>query len=56
MKMIGFEDSITGIHAMSQVHSIDTVFINNPQYYYYNYINNNYKLKHVIKDYTELYI
>jgi len=56
MKMIGFEDSITGIHAMSQVHSIDTVFINNPQYYYYNYIKDNYKLKDVIKDYTELYV
>ena len=56
MKMIGFEDSITGIHAMSQVHSIDTVFINNTQYYYYNYIKETYKLKHVITDYNELYM
>jgi HAD superfamily hydrolase (TIGR01509 family) len=56
MKMIGFEDSITGIHAMSQVHCIDTVFINNTQYYYYNYIKETYKLKYVITDYNDLYM
>jgi beta-phosphoglucomutase-like phosphatase (HAD superfamily) len=54
-RMVGFEDSITGIHAMMQVQNIDTFFINHLEYYYYNYIIENYKLKMVIKDYTHLF-
>ena len=51
-RMVGFEDSITGIHALTQVDNIDTVFINNVEYYYYTYIINNYRLNLVIKDYV----
>jgi beta-phosphoglucomutase-like phosphatase (HAD superfamily) len=54
-RMVGFEDSITGIHAMMQVQNIDTFFINDLEYYYYNYIIENYKLKMVIKDYNHLF-
>lgn len=50
-RMLGFEDSITGIHAICSVSIIDTIFINNNQYYYYNYIIQNYKLKLIIKDF-----
>lgn len=50
-KMIGFEDSITGIHSITQVNEIDTVFINSQDYYYYNYIIENYKIKSIIKNY-----
>jgi beta-phosphoglucomutase len=53
-RMVGFEDSITGIHSMTRVNDIDTIFINNVFYYYYNFIINNYNLKKVIKDYSEL--
>ena len=55
-KMIGFEDSITGIHSMSQVGEIDMVFINIINYYYYSYILQNYKLKTIIMDYSEITI
>jgi beta-phosphoglucomutase-like phosphatase (HAD superfamily) len=44
---IGFEDSITGIKALSQVKDIEPFFINNKNYYYYNYIINNYDIKHI---------
>lgn len=51
-KKIAFEDSITGIHALSQTHNeIDIVFINNENYYYYSYIIKNYKIKKYIKNY-----
>jgi beta-phosphoglucomutase-like phosphatase (HAD superfamily) len=53
-KMVGFEDSITGIHAMTQVTSIDTVFINEKCYYYYDFIINNYNLLCTITDYSGL--
>jgi beta-phosphoglucomutase len=53
-KIVGFEDSITGIHAMTLVNNIDTIFINNPSYYYYNYIIDNYKLTLVINNYRYL--
>jgi len=55
MKMIGFEDSITGIHAITTVDTIDTVFINTSEYYYYDYIIENYKLKHVINNYNNIF-
>jgi beta-phosphoglucomutase-like phosphatase (HAD superfamily) len=50
--IIGFEDSITGIQAMTSVPKIQTVFINTSDYYHYNYIINNYKNLFQIKDYT----
>jgi beta-phosphoglucomutase-like phosphatase (HAD superfamily) len=49
--IIGFEDSITGIQAMTSVPKIQTVFINTPDYYHYNYITDNYKNLLLIKDY-----
>ena len=56
-KMIGFEDSITGIHALSgTTQKIDIVFINLPEYYYYNFIMENYLLKFVIKNYINIKI
>jgi HAD superfamily hydrolase (TIGR01509 family) len=51
MRMVGFEDSITGVHAMNQVECIDTIFINDSNYFYYDYILKNYKLKSVISNY-----
>ena len=54
MKMVGFEDSITGIHAMSQVPDIDVSFINTENYYYYNDIIKIYSPKYVFNDYTTL--
>jgi beta-phosphoglucomutase-like phosphatase (HAD superfamily) len=53
-RMVGFEDSITGIHAMTQVENIDTIFINNSSYYYYSYIIENYKLSNILDNYTTL--
>jgi beta-phosphoglucomutase-like phosphatase (HAD superfamily) len=50
-RMVGFEDSVTGIHAMTQVKRIDTIFINDESYHYYNYIIANYSLMFSIKDY-----
>jgi beta-phosphoglucomutase-like phosphatase (HAD superfamily) len=55
-KMVGFEDSITGIHSMTQVEEIDTVFINNLDYYYYDYILENYNIKSVIINYIDIKI
>uniref|UniRef100_A0A6C0ASG6 Haloacid dehalogenase-like hydrolase n=1 Tax=viral metagenome TaxID=1070528 RepID=A0A6C0ASG6_9ZZZZ len=49
---IGFEDSITGIHALNGVEEIDTVFINNKDYYYYDYILANYKILKCIENYN----
>ncbi len=51
--MIGFEDSIAGIHAL-KLSNIDTVFINNSDYYHYNYIIENYNIVKVIIDYNFL--
>ena len=48
MKMVGFEDSITGIHSITSVPEIFTYFINTPNYYHYNYIINNYSVIHII--------
>ena len=50
--IIGFEDSITGIQAMTSVPKIQTVFINTPDYYHYDYIIDNYKNLLLIKDYV----
>jgi beta-phosphoglucomutase len=51
MRMIGFEDSITGIHAITQVKEIDVVFINSKSYPYYEYILTNYNLKYKCENY-----
>lgn len=51
LKKIGFEDSLTGIHALSCVSAISTVFINTRQYYYYDYIINNYPILLAIENY-----
>jgi len=53
-KIIGFEDSITGIHSMSNVQEIDTVFINNKDYFHYHYITQNYNIKLIIENYNIL--
>jgi len=47
MKMVGFEDSITGIHSITSVPEIFTYFINIQNYYHYNYIINNYPILHI---------
>jgi arabinose-5-phosphate isomerase len=41
-KIIGFEDSLPGIHALYQVSDITPVYINNNNYYYNDYIKNKY--------------
>uniref|UniRef100_A0A6C0BB40 FCP1 homology domain-containing protein n=1 Tax=viral metagenome TaxID=1070528 RepID=A0A6C0BB40_9ZZZZ len=53
-RMVGFEDSVTGIHAMTQVKTIDTIFINNSSYYYYSYIIKNYNLSNILENYNSL--
>ena len=52
IKIVGFEDSITGIHAMANVKDIDTIFINNKDYFHYDYIIENYNIKLTIEDYN----
>jgi len=56
LKTVGFEDSITGIHSMTQVKEIDTVFINTSDYYYYNYILQEYNIISSIINYTNITI
>ena len=43
-----------GIHASSNVNNIDTIFINNNSYLYYNYIIKNYKNIIPIENYNKL--
>jgi beta-phosphoglucomutase-like phosphatase (HAD superfamily) len=52
-RMIGFEDSITGIHAITAVPEIKTMFINTSDYYHYDYIMKNYNIRN-IQDYNNL--
>jgi beta-phosphoglucomutase-like phosphatase (HAD superfamily) len=53
-RMVGFEDSITGIHSITQVDDISLVyFINTQDYNYYKYIINNYHVKQ-INNYLEI--
>ena len=42
-RIVGFEDSITGIHSMTQT-DIFTYYISNPNYYHNKYILDNYKV------------
>ena len=51
LKKIGFEDSLMGIHALSLVPCIKSVFINSTDYYYYDYIIKNYDLLLIINNY-----
>jgi beta-phosphoglucomutase-like phosphatase (HAD superfamily) len=51
---IGFEDSITGIHSITQVKEITTVFINTIDYFYYEFINKNYDIEFKINSFYEL--
>jgi beta-phosphoglucomutase-like phosphatase (HAD superfamily) len=53
-RKIGFEDSITGIEALTQVRDITHIFINNSKYIHYDYIINTYKTIIIIKNYFEL--
>jgi transketolase len=54
MRRIGFEYNITGIHALSQVNEITTVFVNNSKYIHYNFIIKNYANIIIINDYNKL--
>ena len=54
-KIVGFEDSITGIHSISQVPEILTYYINNNEYFHHSYIVNNYNVIN-IKNYNDLYL
>ena len=51
--MVGFEDSITGIHSITQVPEIFVYFINNNTYIHYEYIIKNYNVNN-IKNFAEL--
>ena len=53
--MIGFEDSITGIHAMINSKLIDVVFINNNEYPYYRSILETYPVKYICESYNNIY-
>ena len=53
MKMVGFEDSITGIHSITSAFDIFTYFINTPDYHHYDYIINNYPIT-LITNYLQL--
>jgi len=54
-KMVCFEDSITGIHAVTRIPEIFSYYINNDTYFHHNYILDNYIVTH-INDYTDLFI
>jgi beta-phosphoglucomutase-like phosphatase (HAD superfamily) len=54
-KKIGFEDSITGVHALCQVDEIYPVFINLKDYYHYRHIMETYNVKN-IKNFDELFL
>ena len=55
LRYIGFEDSITGVHAISQVKDIIPIFINRNSYYHFNYIIQTYPIIH-INNYNDLEI
>ena len=50
-QIVGFEDSITGIHSITQVPDIFVYYINDDNYYHNEYILHNYKVEH-IKNYN----
>ena len=47
LSKVAFEDSLIGIHALSQVSEITPFFINNEQYYYKPYILSNYHISFI---------
>jgi len=51
LRKVAFEDSITGIHALSLIPSISIIFINSSDYYYYDYIIETYSLENIIVNY-----
>jgi beta-phosphoglucomutase-like phosphatase (HAD superfamily) len=53
MTMVGFEDSITGIHSITAAPNIFTYFINTTDYHHYDYIINNYPVV-TINSYLQL--
>jgi 4-hydroxy 2-oxovalerate aldolase len=61
-KMIAFEDSITGIHALqscniiNKKNPIDIVFINDSNYYYYDFIIKKYNIINIINNYKNIMI
>jgi len=46
-KIMGFEDSITGIHALSGAPEISKVYINTHDYFHHHYILDNYNVTHI---------
>jgi len=52
LKKIGFEDSLTGINALYQVADIKPVLIYDENYYYTDYILNNYRETLILNDYN----
>jgi D-arabinose 5-phosphate isomerase GutQ/beta-phosphoglucomutase-like phosphatase (HAD superfamily) len=52
LKKIGFEDSLTGINALYQVADIKPVLIYDENYYYTDYILNNYRDVLILNDYN----
>jgi len=53
-KLIGFEDSYQGFHALYQASDITPIHIANSEYYYNEYMKNNYSMT-IIKDYNDFY-
>ena len=52
LKKIGFEDSLTGMNALYQVTDIKPILIYDEDYYYTDYILNNYKDSIFLKNYN----
>jgi beta-phosphoglucomutase-like phosphatase (HAD superfamily) len=52
-KMVCFEDSITGIHAVTRIPEIISYYINSNDYFHHNYILENYNVIH-INNYNDL--
>jgi len=46
-RLVGFEDSITGIQAITKVPEIVTYFVNNSTYVHYDYIIQNYNINKI---------
>lgn len=53
-RIVGFEDSITGIHSLFNSKKIDIIFINDDKYYHYDYIIKNYKINKIINTFLDL--
>jgi beta-phosphoglucomutase-like phosphatase (HAD superfamily) len=47
MKMVCFEDSLTGIKAATQISELDVVYINSPNYPHHTNILSNYNITHI---------